>query len=372
MDDVSTCFATLGLKPEATSDEARQAYRDLVRVWHPDRFAHDERLRLVAQEKLKEINRAYQILQNHFANPSQSPVADAGTPESRDAEAEPEEASAYGGVRAAVWIGVILSGLVLLTLAGVAYFHLKKSRLPSSEAAASAATPIASHSLSFTGHQSQVGIATTGTLAGTFTVECWAMNRRSKGTATVLAARGPQDYSFNLKFREGKRFHTDIGDGSRWLKKMANAAFRYNPNIWYHVACVVTPTNYLIYINGAVWGRGMIYPPGQPVLFSPQHHLLIGADGMDEDRLEGGIAELRIWNVARTEYQIKSKMYQSLRGHDEGLVGYWRFSEGRGNTSADASGHGSLASLSGGVTWSTNAPPELRLPSSASADVRAN
>ncbi len=43
-------------------DEIRQAYRDLARVWHPDRFIHDTRLCKLAEEKLKEINIAYEVL----------------------------------------------------------------------------------------------------------------------------------------------------------------------------------------------------------------------------------------------------------------------------------------------------------------------
>jgi cytoskeletal protein RodZ len=42
--------------------ELKSAYRDLAKVWHPDRFAHDPRLQQKAQEKLKEINDAYEQL----------------------------------------------------------------------------------------------------------------------------------------------------------------------------------------------------------------------------------------------------------------------------------------------------------------------
>ncbi|HYE94190.1 MAG TPA: DnaJ domain-containing protein, partial [Terriglobales bacterium] len=49
----------LGLSATASPDEVKQAYRDLVKVWHPDRFPGDPRLRDIAQEKLKAINEAY-------------------------------------------------------------------------------------------------------------------------------------------------------------------------------------------------------------------------------------------------------------------------------------------------------------------------
>jgi hypothetical protein len=38
----------------------KQAYRELARVWHPDRFPNDVRLQQKAQERLKQINLAYE------------------------------------------------------------------------------------------------------------------------------------------------------------------------------------------------------------------------------------------------------------------------------------------------------------------------
>jgi curved DNA-binding protein CbpA len=53
----------LALRPGATPSEIKEAYRDLVKVWHPDRFGNDLRLRQKAELKLKEINEAYGVLQ---------------------------------------------------------------------------------------------------------------------------------------------------------------------------------------------------------------------------------------------------------------------------------------------------------------------
>lgn len=69
MDDIDRYYNILGLKPGASQEEVKQAYRDLVKVWHPDRFSHDPRLREKAQEKLKEINRSYEQLASFFQEP---------------------------------------------------------------------------------------------------------------------------------------------------------------------------------------------------------------------------------------------------------------------------------------------------------------
>src|SRR5208283_2172503 len=61
-------YKILEIHPNATEQEVKQAYRDLVKVWHPDRFAHDKKLQKKAEEKLKEINHAYQRIIAHLNN----------------------------------------------------------------------------------------------------------------------------------------------------------------------------------------------------------------------------------------------------------------------------------------------------------------
>ena len=60
--DSTRCYEVLGVACGASAQELKAAYRDLAKVWHPDRFAHDPRLQQKAQEKLKEINEAYELL----------------------------------------------------------------------------------------------------------------------------------------------------------------------------------------------------------------------------------------------------------------------------------------------------------------------
>lgn len=51
-------YSVLGISPGASEEEIKKAYRDLVRKYHPDNY-HNNPLADLAQEKMKEINEAY-------------------------------------------------------------------------------------------------------------------------------------------------------------------------------------------------------------------------------------------------------------------------------------------------------------------------
>ena len=57
----------LEIGADATEDEAKQAYKDLVAVWHPDRFSHNPRLKKKAEAKLKEANLAFENVLAFFS-----------------------------------------------------------------------------------------------------------------------------------------------------------------------------------------------------------------------------------------------------------------------------------------------------------------
>lgn len=54
-------YEILGVREGATVDEVKRAYKELVRKYHPDQY-RDNPLSDLAEEKLKEINQAYDYL----------------------------------------------------------------------------------------------------------------------------------------------------------------------------------------------------------------------------------------------------------------------------------------------------------------------
>jgi len=67
---------TLGLAPGATWQQINEAYRDLINVWHPDRFQTNERLRKKAEEQTRKINAAMEALRKSYKEegPQQPPT----------------------------------------------------------------------------------------------------------------------------------------------------------------------------------------------------------------------------------------------------------------------------------------------------------
>lgn len=54
-------YDVLGVKPTASPDEIKQAYRELAKKYHPDNYKNNP-LEDLAQEKMREINEAYDAI----------------------------------------------------------------------------------------------------------------------------------------------------------------------------------------------------------------------------------------------------------------------------------------------------------------------
>lgn len=60
-------YKVLGVAPDASDDEIKKAYRALARKYHPDKY-RDSDLADLASEKMKEVNAAYEEIQNMRKN----------------------------------------------------------------------------------------------------------------------------------------------------------------------------------------------------------------------------------------------------------------------------------------------------------------
>jgi hypothetical protein len=106
--DLSKAYELLGVKPGVSMRELKAAHRDLAKVWHPDRFQHDPRLQEKAQEKLKEINEAYDLLSSGKVPRPVSRPEPAPQGAYRTAYAQSEKATPVRSTGSWKWAAVLL------------------------------------------------------------------------------------------------------------------------------------------------------------------------------------------------------------------------------------------------------------------------
>ena len=98
-------YHVLELDPQASLEEARQAYRDLIAVWHPDRYTHNPRLQAKAEEKLKALNAAFEIVCRHIAKSGTAAgSAPVKTSVSSNKASEAKSEEHHADDRAAAWV----------------------------------------------------------------------------------------------------------------------------------------------------------------------------------------------------------------------------------------------------------------------------
>ena len=62
-------YKVLGISRDATDEEVKKAYREMARKYHPDNYINSPMSDL-AEEKMKEINQAYEEIQKSRSNPA--------------------------------------------------------------------------------------------------------------------------------------------------------------------------------------------------------------------------------------------------------------------------------------------------------------
>lgn len=61
------CCEVLEVPPGASMEEIERSFRELIKVWHPDRFTDNPALQIRATRKTSEITRAFAWLRRHDA-----------------------------------------------------------------------------------------------------------------------------------------------------------------------------------------------------------------------------------------------------------------------------------------------------------------
>ena len=93
---------------------------------------------------------------------------------------------------------------------------------------------------------------------------------------------------------------------------------------WHHYAGTFDGTTLKLYVDGIEVNQTDAFDTTTPIS-SDSGTLCIGKDVDHSKFFNGQIAEVCVWDKARTQEQIKADIGKVLEGDESGLVGYWRF-----------------------------------------------
>lgn len=248
-------------------------------------------------------------------------------------------------------------------------------------------TNVNSYALDFDGTNDYVdcGTSASADITGPITLEAWV---RSDGAATqsIVKKNGtgsgyelslsnnvsgglPQNYFFRL-------------NGSDTYRVNSTSYYPID-GTWAHVAATYDGSVMRLYVNGVQEGGNV---PGPASIATNSNNLVIGTDAATPGtgkNFNGGIDEVRIWNVARTAQEIQDS-YQKQLSSGYGLVGRWGMAEGTGTSTANSVAGGLNGTLMDGTVvgngplWITGTPfsppsipasPVLVSPANGSAGV---
>ncbi|MBE8990083.1 LamG-like jellyroll fold domain-containing protein [Nostoc sp. LEGE 12450] len=105
--------------------------------------------------------------------------------------------------------------------------------------------------------------------------------------------------------------------------------------------------------DGGIWrlyrnGLLMNAVTGSQGAIQVSENWAIGARGTGTERFfQGKIADVQIWNRARSLEEIGAAMMRSPKGNEPGLIGYWQLNEGSGTVAHDATANANHGQLQG-------------------------
>ena len=197
---------------------------------------------------------------------------------------------------------------------------------------------IESNALSLDGDGSFVEIADSeliNNITEQVTISAWIKPTGFPNTCTTILFKGDKrthDLShrqFALWLFDEACVYFDASPDGLFIRWIASASETIKKNEWYHVAGTIDAKNNVmkLYLNGSEVRRSNFKL--QNNLSKTTLPLRIGCSHEEEisehASFAGLIDEVRIWNIARTENQIRSDMNKQLKGDEDGLVGYWKF-----------------------------------------------
>ena len=178
-------------------------------------------------------------------------------------------------------------------------------------------------------------------LTSTITIEVWVKTDSSSVVRQIISKynsnAGVDQLSWTIGVQQNAKISFGVYESfNRWRSVQSDSAL-IKSDKWYHIAGTfdIATQESRTYINGEEVVNNLVAGSADSILFISDSDtpVRIGTitpvSGTLTNFWDGNIDEVRIWNIVRTQSQIKSTMNDTLTAPyysttDSGLVAYWR------------------------------------------------
>jgi len=196
------------------------------------------------------------------------------------------------------------------------------------------------YALKFSAATQKVSIPTNSPIqfngTGNFAIETWIMPTGGVGTAGVSGLiskflSNTNKFGYSLELNSTYKIVFTLGNNTlNGVTSTSSSSIAVNK--WTHVCATLESGQIKIYLNGKLdkttaWVGG-VTDSGTELTFGQR-------TGLTTTQFYGHLDEVRIWNTARTDAQVKANLMKELVGNETGLVAYYKMSNGTGATLTD-------------------------------------
>ena len=201
------------------------------------------------------------------------------------------------------------------------------------------ATAQSNYCLSLNGTNNYVTIGTPLSTNSSYTKEAWVYQTTSSGARNIISSVSTPFWINGgiLSAGQAGSYSAVTDPGSFPL------------NVWVHVAVTYDAATTTM----KLYRDGVLISTNNAVSSYSSENTFIGSHQGSSSFFQGNIDEVRIWNTALTQAQLKQNMYKGPANNASGLVAYYKCDDGSGSTltSSCTNTSGLNGSLQNSPTW---------------------
>jgi|GEM_PF-5255231 len=179
-----------------------------------------------------------------------------------------------------------------------------------------------------------------------FSIEAWLyLAGRPEYRAWTVMLGAPQNGAMHWFYNENALLNVGVWGGGKNRGQL-------NVNLplkkWVHVVCSFDGQDLKVYLDG------VLKDSTPSALNLKGTHFMIGkqpAGFTDWQRLAGMVDEVRVWNKALSETEIKQNMYRQLNTATPGLVLSWNLDDPQSKAATDSSGNNNHGVITENPLW---------------------